>query len=214
MADSLKNGHAGKTYLILAGAVTWLGLGLQLYLFLRWAVDHQTGVHTGLWNFFDYFTNWVNLFAGVLLLRAIAHGHDYQPSLKDSVNAMYVAVYVWVAGIVFNLELRALLPPGELVLIANVILHDVTPLLFFGFWWFYYPFSMLRLKNAYTGLVFPVCYFGYVVVRERYTGQYPYPFFDVAKHGYFSVLTQCVALLLGFLLVGFAFIAINKLKAR
>lgn len=202
-----------KPYIALAASVVWCSLGLQFYLFVIWALSRYSGFWDGVGNFLSYFTNLSNLMAGVLLLWASIRSE----ALHDEVYARLaagIAVFIAMAGIIFNLELRHLMPPGQWIHVASVILHDINPWLFFIFWWFYVPHGRLRPKDALVWGVFPIAYFVAVLLRGALTGHYPYPFVNVERFGYTAVIYTGVQMLIGFWLLGLVFVALDQWKRR
>jgi hypothetical protein len=199
-------------YLSLAVLVTWTGIGLQAYLFHEWALSHHMGPVVSVLNFLSFFTNLANVLAGTMLLYALSCALSRKPSGIDAKRITDTAVYLCMAGIVFNLELKHLLPADNLVYLTNMILHDVSPLLFLAYWWLDCPSRELQFRQMYTCLLFPMLYFVYMLTFGHFTGRYPYPFFDVAKIGYVPVVQTGLQMLAGFLVVSMSLVMLNRLK--
>lgn len=201
-------------YLALAVVITWAGLGMQFYLYLDWAFRHQLGVPGAIWNFLSYFTNLANLLAGITLLYGLSHACGLKRTSIDPRKITSHAVYLSMTGIVFNLELRQLMPPGGFARLTNVVLHDVSPVLFLIYWWLYGPHAKLSFRTAHTCLAFPTLYFTGTLAIGHFTGHYPYPFFDVNKEGYLSVFETGLEMLVGFLVTSLSLVALNDFKAK
>lgn len=199
-------------YIALAATVTWLALGIQFYFFIQWAIRRDMGALYGIWNYFSYFTHLSNLLAGLMLLFALNHRNDQELLLRKASTLTGAAVFLIMTCIIFNLELRHQSNSTGLSHIADIVLHDATPLLFLGFWWFCIPHSRLRIKDALGWLPFPVLYFCYVLIRGNLIGHYPYPFLNVAKYGYASVIGNGLEMLAGFLSMGLCFVAADRFK--
>lgn len=201
-------------YIALATTVTWLALGIAFYINLKWALGHRLGTMLVVWNFLSYFTHLSNLLAGLTFLFALisASGSDALNHRSKYISA--VAIYISMAGIIFNLELRQSEQSSDLSNIANILLHDVNPMLFLGFWWFYAPHAQLIVKDILKWLAFPVLYFAYILIRGHFLQHYPYPFVNVEKYGYESVFGTGVEMLAGFFSMGLFFIAVDKLKLK
>lgn len=58
---------ARRWYAAVAGLVTWIGLGLQLYVNLLPRLASGTGLIAGIFNYLSYFTILTNLFAALAL---------------------------------------------------------------------------------------------------------------------------------------------------
>jgi hypothetical protein len=211
---SKANDRRKIAYLALAVIITWIGLGMQFYLYLDWAFRHQLGVPGAVWNFLSYFTNLANLLAGITLLYSLSYACGLKRPSIDARKITSHAVYVCMAGIVFNLELRHLVPPGALVQLTNVILHDISPVLFLAYWWLYGPHAKLSFRNAHTCLAFPTLYFFCTLAIGHFTRHYPYPFFDVTKVGYLSVFKSGLELLAGFMVTSLSLVALNAFKEK
>lgn len=205
--------YSTKTrYTALSATAIWISLGLQFYLFMVWTQDHQLGVLNGIGYYLSYFTNLSNLIAGTVLLAALmkpAATPAESPNIRQITGA---AVFICMAGIIFNLEIRQSMPPGKLIYITNVMLHDVNPLLFLAYWWFYIPHGQLKARDAVAWSVFPIFYFAYILLRGIFTGHYPYQFINAAKLGYFPVAISGLQMLAGFLTLGLMFVALDTLK--
>jgi hypothetical protein len=209
MKDKIK-----KIYIALATAVTWLALGIAFYINLKWASSHGLGPLLVIWNFLSYFTHLSNLLAGLTFMFALICPSGSEALNHRSKHISAVAIFIIMAGIIFNLVLRQSAQSGSLNNIANILLHDVNPMLFLIFWWFYTPNVLLKIKDIFKWLTFPVLYFFYLLIRGHFLNHYPYPFVNVEKYGYGSVFGNGFEMLAGFLSIGMLFIAMDKLKLK
>jgi hypothetical protein len=121
-----------------------------------------------------------------------------------------VALYIFIAGLVYNIILRSLWQPQGLQKLADNMLHVVVPFLYILYWLLFGPRYSLRWSHAVKWLVYPAAYLVYALVRGAMEGFYPYPFIDVKKHGYGQVALNSTALLVVFIIMGLAFIFIGK----
>jgi len=119
-----------------------------------------------------------------------------------------------MAGVIFNLELSQTISKHGASYAANLLLHDVTPLLFLAFWLLCVPHGLLKFRDVMSWLAFPVLYFGYVLLRGVLIGQYPYRFFNPLLLGYKSVLVNGLEMFAGFLSFGLIILALDRLKQR
>jgi hypothetical protein len=102
--------------------------------------------------------------------------------------------------------------PTGLQKIADVLLHDLIPLLYVAFWFFFVPKSNLRWVHAIWWLVYPFIYLVYTLIRGSITGTYPYPFLDVSAIGYSRLAANALVLMMVFLGIGVAIIgAVRRL---
>src|SRR5664279_1520963 len=114
-------------FIAMATTIVWTGLGLQLYIFLSRALGHKLGILQGLSYYLSYFTNLSNLLAGLTLVNMlILELFDLDLLKLKAKQITAVAVFICMASIVFNLELRKLVPRGWIWYISNVLLHDLS----------------------------------------------------------------------------------------
>src|SRR3954454_4847542 len=122
----MRGKFAEKSAAGLAALVGWGGLALQLYLIVG-----NLGPALGLWRFVGFFTILTNLGVAVVA-TAIALG------MKSGVGGqrarLMAATSIVMVGIVYSVALRALWSPTGLQTIADVTLHDATPLLWLVLW--------------------------------------------------------------------------------
>jgi len=59
-------------------------------------------------------------------------------------------------------------------------------------------------------LCYPLIYLIYTLVRGSFTGTYPYPFLDVGVIGYGGMMANVAVLLIVFLGMGLAIVAISR----
>ena len=98
--------------------------------------------------------------------------------------------------------------------IAEVLLHDVVPVLYVAFWVFLVPKFTLPWTDAVRWLAYPVVYMAYTLARGRVSHWYPYYFIDVDTIGLSRALLHASQLLFAFFGLGLLFIAIGRWAAR
>jgi hypothetical protein len=59
-------------------------------------------------------------------------------------------------------------------------------------------------------MCYPLVYLVYTLIRGSVTGTYPYPFLDVCVIGYGRMLANAAVLLIAFLGMGLAIVAISR----
>ncbi|MCR8561681.1 Pr6Pr family membrane protein [Mucilaginibacter sp. BJC16-A38] len=65
---------------------------------------------------------------------------------------------------------------------------------FLIYWFAFVPKDGLSYKNILPWLWYPLIYFVYVLIRGAISGNYPYPFLNVAKSGYPQVMLNALIL--------------------
>ena len=190
-----------------------LAIQLELVLFARW--ESGASLVGGLVSYFSYFTIITNTLAAIVLTYAA----DTRPSrcraffLQPWV-ASGIAVSIIVVGAAYSLLLRQLWQPEGLQWLANEVLHDVMPVLYALYWWFYVPKGVLRWSHVGLWMLYPLVYFAYILLRGHLLGVYPYPFVDVEKLGYAQTFINASGILAGFVAVALLVVAVDRWRAQ
>ena len=190
-----------------------LAIQLELVLFARWA--SSANMVGGLVSYFSYFTIITNTLAAIVLTYAA----DTRPSrgraffLQPWV-ASGIAVSIIVVGAAYSLLLRQLWQPEGLQWLANEVLHDVMPVLYALYWWFYVPKGVLRWSHVGLWMLYPLVYFAFILLRGHLLGVYPYPFVDVEKLGYAQTFINASGILAGFVAVALLVVAVDRWRAQ
>jgi hypothetical protein len=133
--------------------------------------------------------------------------------LRPSIQSA-TAVYIAIVGITYSLLLRHLWNPQGTQKLADVLLHDVVPVLYVAFWIFLVPKFTLRWSDAVRWLIYPLAYMAYTLARGYVSHWYPYYFIDVDTIGLSRSLIHAAGLLLAFFTLGLLFIAVGRCTAR
>ena len=111
------------------------------------------------------------------------------------------------------------LPPA--IDVSNVLLHDITPLLFLGWWAVFNPHGSIRFGDVPLMLVPGVSYVAYVLIRGLIAGEYPYtildPTFVIPGHpaqGYLGVAIGVGILVVLVLIFDLLLVVVDGLIAR
>ena len=202
-----------KAMVITLAALAWFGVLLQLYLSLHSAIENGKGVVGGLVSYFGYFTIVTNLLVCIsltmpLLAPASSAGRFFA---RSDVTAGVATSIVFV-GLAYHLLLRNVWNPQGLNLIANDLLHYVTPILFLAYWWFYFPKGALRWSYPLIWGLYPTAYLIYALIRGSIIGSYPYGFLDPRAIGYQRTMINAVGLLIAFIMIGLIFTALGRVQ--
>jgi hypothetical protein len=149
-------------------------------------------------NFFSFFTIQSNIIAIVVLL--IGGMLAWQGASDDKIAWLRgaAALYMTMTGIIFAVLLSDLDPSLQLTLPwVNVVLHYLMPLVLFMDWFLLPPGKRISFGRGLLWVVYPVAYLAYTFVRGSRTDWYPYPFLNVAQHGYGQVVTSCLVISAG-----------------
>jgi hypothetical protein len=180
-------------------------------------------------EFWVYFTNQSNLLLVVCFAVLLVRGLRRRPAAPDAPGAFAtvakgaVTLYILITGTVFNLLLANPASPFYTVQEEShytwnsVLLHVVTPLAALVDWLVFGPRGALVRRHALLWLCYPLAYLAFALVRGALvtTGmRYPYPFVDVAAHGYGPVAVNCAVLAAVFYLLGLGMVAADRRLAR
>ena len=206
---------AGRTFRRL---LPWLRVcfGLSALTAIGWQLGIQVRSGFSVLNFFSYFTNLSNLFAGVVLLLGATRGFAGRARSFPSAQIRFIsAVNMAVVSVVFALLLREV-DLGSLLPWINFVLHYVMPLVVVLDWLFDPPTERLGTKQLLLMLIFPVVYLSYVLVRGAATGWVPYPFLNPATvGGHAGVAWYSFGIAVTFLVAGWMLLTLgNRLGAR
>jgi hypothetical protein len=202
-----------RAFVILATAICWIVLGLQLILTIGAVVERGGSAFDGLLRALDYFTVLTNILVAVVLAASLYRRASGTMLVRPRTMAA-AALYIAVVGIVYALLLRDLWEPTGLQLVADIGLHEVVPILFMVFWLAFVPKGTLRWTDPIWWLIYPIVYFIYALLRGAWFGRYPYPFIDVNLHGYAGTLSNAVLLLAVFFGLGSLLVLIDHRMSR
>jgi len=199
-----------NAYAVIGAVVGWGALGLQLALILE--ADSDVSVAGQAIDFLSYFTILANIMAAATLTVAAVGtggsrllGFFTLPTVQTG-----IAVYVTITGLAYLIFLRTVWDPEGWALVADAILHYVSPLFYVGFWFLFVTKGTLRIGDLVGFLGFPVLYVAYSLVRGPIIHWYPYPFLDVGDAGIGHVAVNIAVLSAAFALIGLAYIGIDR----
>ena len=203
-----------KRHLIgLAALGGWAGLALQQYIifYFRW-IDGAS-LLPGLVNFFSFFTVLTNTLVAVVLTHAwVQRPTAASRFFLGPVVSSGIAVSIVVVSLAYSLLLRHMWQPAGVQFVADELLHDVMPLVFVAYWWWCVPKGALRIRHIGLWVLYPIVYFGYILLRGHLLGVYPYPFVDVDKLGYALTIMNASGILAGFIAVAVIVVGLDRWK--
>ena len=157
-------------------------------------------------NFFSFFTIQSNILAVVLLAVTALLPRAARTATFDGCRGA-VTLYMTITGVVFALLLAGLQEELQTTIPwVDFVVHKLMPIVIVADWLLDPPRHRLRLRVAWAWLVFPLAWFAYTLVRGSFVDWYPYPFVDVASHGYGRVLANAVVMAVGMALAAFGFV--------
>jgi hypothetical protein len=180
--------------------VCWAGIALQFWA--SYTFRHYDLILT-LWTLARFFTIICNL-ALASTMTAVAFGKRVSPLILGGLTLAILLV-----GIVYRTLLAGLHPLEGLPLIANYLLHDVSPIAMAAYWLLFVPGGRLKWSAPWLWSLFPFVYFLYAIARGQLDHHYPYPFIDVKKLGWPQVALNAGGIALAFILAGFVLVWID-----
>ena len=177
----------------------WVGIALNFWA----SYNHTHDVLVSLWNLARFFTI-ISNFAVAVAMTAVALGKRPSPSTLGGLTLAILLV-----GTVYATLLRGLHPLSGPALIADYLLHDVSPIAMAVYWLLFVPRGRLRWSAPWWWVLFPTLYFIYALGRGRLDHRYPYPFIDVGKLGWQQVALNAAGIAFAFILAGFALVWID-----
>ena len=160
--------------------------------------------------FFSFFTILSNLLAAFCLAAFAFPNCRHLAFFRRPRVATAVALYMLVVAAIYIAILEGLWAPQGLMRVLDTLLHYVMPALFLLFWAVFVPKGTTTYADIPGFLGFPALYGAYVMLRGALTGEYPYPILDAGTLGYPSALTNMAAILALFLILGLAFVAVDR----
>ena len=180
--------------------ICWAGLAIQFSA----TYSSQHDVVATLWILVRFFTVLTNL-ALALIMTWVAIGRPVSAFLLGGITLAIILV-----GIVYMALLRGLLELSGGALLADTLLHKVSPVAMALWWLLFAPRGRLKYRDPIWWAAYPIAYFVYALVRGHYEGKYPYPFMDVGKLGPVQTAINAGGIAMAFILAGFALVWIDS----
>ncbi len=203
-----------KPFAVCLALLVWFALVLQLYVSIRWSLRRDMSIGHGVWMYFAFFSVITNLLVALALTLQTIRPQSAPGRFFGRAHVLTtVAASIALVCIAYNVLLRQLWNPHGAQLVAELIMHDVVPVLFLIYWWLRVPCGSVCWSDLAPMAVYPVAYFGYAMLRGAVSGFYPYPFINVAQLGYERVCANAVAILIGYLIFSTILIALKRKPA-
>ncbi len=196
------NGFGGARWAgAIAAVIGWAALALQLAL-----IVDKLGVALGVWRFLGYFTILTNIGAAAVA-SAVALGRT---NMLGSARArLMAATSIALVGLVYSVALRALWQPTGLQKVADMGLHDATPLLFVGVWALA-PHPRLAWREIGWALLPPALYLAYALGRGALDGWYAYWFLNPAEQSPAELAASVAVMLAAFAVAAAALVGVDR----
>ncbi|HMU47067.1 MAG TPA: Pr6Pr family membrane protein [Chitinophagaceae bacterium] len=191
--------------------IGWFALSLQLFVSIKNAPALGVAIAESIVNYFSYFTILSNLAVAVSLsILLIFPGSALGRFFAKPASQTAIALYIFIVGLVYSIALRNVWDPKGLQKTADILLHDVIPILYLLFWFLFVPKKTLKWQNAFSWLIFPFIYLLYALLRGATTGWFSYYFLNFKEYGWGKVTINIILVLLAFLAVAMFLILIDR----
>jgi hypothetical protein len=197
--------RAGRVWHLVTFAVALFALVFQLVLILRGdsVLDEANapGSTEAVRRYFFYFTIQSNI-AVAWVTYLLARGHESDTRFFR-VLRLDAVLAIAVTGVVHWFLLRPILDLEGASYVADKLLHVAVPLLAVIGWLVFGPRGLLRSSDVPPALVWPIAYLLLILATGPIFDWYPYPFLDVAEHGFGVVLLNSLGITVLFLAIAY-----------
>ena len=185
---------------VIVAIICWAGLAVQFSA----TYANQHDVAATLWILARFFTIVTNVLAA-LTMTWVAIGRRASALMLGG-----VALALLLVGVIYATLLQHLYNLSGPALVADVLLHKVSPVAMTLWWLFFTPRAKLRWSAPVWWSAYPLAYLAYAFARGQTDGRYPYPFIDVGKLGWVQVAMNVGGIALAFILAGLALVWIDR----
>jgi hypothetical protein len=195
-------------------AVVTFGLVLQVILAARNEEGAFATVPARIVNTLSFFTVLSNILVA-LTLGLLAY-ELFRTSVLVRVLRVTGLVAIAITGVVFHLALRNLHELSGKEALADFILHTFSPVASVALWALVGPRNQISRRIVILSVVFPLVWLTYALVRGAVVDDkfgndyYPYPFLNVAHHGYPSVFVSVALVAALFLVIAASALALDS----
>lgn len=198
-----------KAISIFFAIIAWFAVVTQFYLMLenRTASTTETII-----RFFSFFTILTNSLAAVYFTYILLGSKNRLINNPGTLTA--VTTYITIVGLVYQLVLRHLWKPQGLQMVVDELLHSVVPVFVIIFWYLYERKELVKYGQISQWMIYPLIYLGYILIRGKLSGFYPYPFMNVSVIGFSKVLVNSIVLLCLFVAFSAVFVWFGKVTQK
>lgn len=169
----------------------------------------------GIPRFLSFFTILSNILGTIAVLKEIQ-----KPGALCSTFGSSTLVYLIITCVVYSALLRGVWAPAGWILLADILLHYLTPMGILLSWIFSVRMNPdtrksepYGLTGAFMGkvLLFPAAYLILTMLAGTITQRFPYPFLNVQSLGIVQVGINSMVIAMGFILISWLIWLLDKL---
>ena len=176
------------------------------------SADGLAGAIGRVFDSHGYFTTWSNLLVAVILTMLYRNPQRVGRVFDWLRNTGLLMITMTM--VLYHLLLAGEVSPQGPYVISNLFEHYLTPIITILVWGIAGPRGRFPFGDTFLVFMIPIAYLAYTLVHGAIASVYPYPFFNVAEHGYEFVLTQMGKIIVEGYVVALIFFGVGKLRSR
>jgi hypothetical protein len=176
---------------------------------------HADGLAGALGRLYDshgYFTTWSNILVG-LTLTALYLNPERTGRIFGRLRNTGLLM-ITMTMVLYHLLLAGTSNPQSWYAISNILQHYITPMISIVVWLALGPRGQFKFSDTFAVFIIPIAYLAYTLIHGAVASVYPYPFFNVIKYGYVSVLSLMGGVIVGGYVVALIYYGVERLRAR
>jgi len=195
-------------YITREGVARVFAIVIAMVLILR--VYLSTQEHGSISSGISYLSQFFTIITTTIVMMMFLYIGFYKKNDIKFVEPIVIAAIG--VGIFYHVLLAHLWNPTGLAWLADQGVHTVMPLLAFVWWIFFRDVRIVRWRVALVGMIWPLVYSGYAIIRAEFTNFYPYPFLNLENLGWSKLVQNIVMLTLAFAVIGFFLALISRVN--
>ena len=159
-----------------------------------------------------YFTTWSNIVVA-LTLTALALNPERTGRIFARLRNTGLLM-ITMTMVLYHLLLAGTQNPQSWDAVSNLLQHYITPIATILVWLIVGPRGQFKFSDTFTVFIIPITYLAYTLIHGAVASVYPYPFFNVIKYGYVSVLSLMGGVIVGGYVVALIYYGVERLRTR
>jgi len=159
-----------------------------------------------------YFTTWSNILVGLTLTALYLNPERTGRIFFRLRNTGLLMITMTM--VLYHLLLAGTSNPQSWYAISNILQHYITPMISIVVWLALGPRGQFKFSDTFAVFIVPIAYLAYTLIHGAVASVYPYPFFNVIKYGYVSVLSLMGAVIVGGYVVTLIYYGVERLRTR
>ncbi len=176
------------------------------------SADGLPGAIGRLFDSHGYFTTWSNILVA-LTLTALYLNPDRTGRLFARLRNTGLLM-ITMTMVLYHLLLAGTSNPQSWYAVSNLLQHYITPMATILVWLLVGPRGQFKFSETFGVFLIPITYLAYTLIHGAAASVYPYPFFNVIKYGYVSVLSLMGGVIVGGYVVALIYYGVERLRSR